>query len=172
MVSISSRCSPIRFAIAGVFALSLLWLLHRGFTGQSFSGPPHLVIGEEVPSTNPLKLQSIPLAHKNVVVASGFGAHFDVYLAVAWTLQRIMLKDQGSLQVYAPTPFFYKFQEVVDQYRLYEGEFKNPNDLLGDIKSVGDDRGIDLLILGTCEIEYAFCLLITRKSSQGPLFVS
>jgi len=156
MISVSPRCSFIRFAIAGVVALTLLWLVYRAFAGQSFSGAPHLVIGDEVPATNPLKLQSIPLVHKNVVVASGFGAHFDVYLAVAWTLQRVMPKDQGSLQVYAPTPFFFKFQDVVDRYQLYEGEIKHFNDLLGDIKSVGEDGGIDLLILGTCEIEYVF----------------
>jgi len=67
---------------------------------------------------NPLKLQSITLMHKNVVVASAFEFHFDVYMPIVWTLQRIMLKDQGNLQGYAATPFHFKFQEVVDQYGL------------------------------------------------------
>jgi len=31
---------------------------------------------------------------------------------------------------------------------------EGPNDLLGDIKNGGHDAGIDLIILGTCEIEY------------------
>jgi hypothetical protein len=88
------------------------------------------------------------------VVASAFGAHFDVYLTVAWTLKRIMVKERESLQVYAPTPFLFNFQEVVDRYGLYKGEIKDPNDLLGDIKSGGHDGGIDLMILGTCEVEY------------------
>ena len=105
---------------------------------------------------NPPKLQSIPQTHKNVVVASTFGAHFDVYMTVAWTLQRMMLNEPGNLQVYARTPFLYNFQKVVDRYGLYKGEFKEPKDLLGDIKSVGDDGRIDLVILGTCEIEYVF----------------
>ena len=79
-----------------------------------------------------------------------------------------MLKEPGNLQVYAPTPFLYNFQEVVERYGLYKGEVKDPNDLLGDIKSGGDDGRIDLVILGTCEIEYvvsashsAYILLIS-----------
>ena len=161
MVSVSSRFSIVRLTIAGVFCLSFLWLFHRGFGGHSFSSLPHFALGGEVPSTNPLKLQSVPLAHKNVVVASVFGAHFDVYMAVAWTLQRIMAKDQGSnLQVYAKVPFLYKFQEVVNRYGLYGGEFKDPKHLIGDIKR-DDEGGIDLLILGTCEIE---CVLSSFQS--------
>jgi len=85
------------------------------------------------------------------VVASGFEPHFDVYMAVVWTLKRIMLKDQGDVQVYRTKPFKHKFQEIVDQYGLYKGEFKDYKDLIGDIKSGGNDGGIDLVILGTCE---------------------
>ena len=135
-------------------ALSFLWLFNRGFEDQSFRSPPRFVLGDEARPANPLKLQSIPLMRKNVVVASAFGAHFDVYMAVAWTLQRIMRKDEGNLQVYAATPFLFNFQEVVDRYGLYEGEVKDPNNLLSDIKNDGGDSGIDLLILGTCEVEY------------------
>jgi len=156
MVSLSSRFSIIRLTIAGALGLSFLWLFHQGFTGQSLTSPPHFVLGDEVPSTNPLKLQSIPLAHKNVVVASVFGAHFDVYMAVAWTLHRIMPKNQGpSLRVYAQVPFLYKFQEVVNRYGLYEGEYQDPEHLIRDIQR-DNEGGIDLLILGTCEIEYVF----------------
>jgi len=161
-----SRLFFIRLAIAGLFVLSSLWLFFGGFTGKSFSSPPHFILGGDVSSANPLKLQSIPLTHKNIVVASGFGPHFDVYMAVAWTLKRIMLKDQGNIQVYRTKPFKYKFQEIVDHYGLYKGEYKDYKDLIGDIKSGGDDGGIDLVIFGTCEHEYVFRLLILRKSSH------
>ena len=150
-----SRPSFIRLAVAGVFVLSSLWLFYGSFTGKPFIRP-RCVLGDEFLSANPSTLQSIAQTHRNVVVASAFGAHFDVYMAVAWTLQRIMLKEPGNLQVYAPTPFLFNFQEVVDRYGLYKGEIKDPNDLLGDIKSGGHDGGIDLMILGTCEIEYVF----------------
>jgi hypothetical protein len=134
-----------------------------GFT-ESFSSPPRFVLGDEVSLENPLKLQSIPLTHKNVVVASAFPPHYDIYMTIAWTLKRIGLKDQGNLQVYA-SPFLFKFQEIVDQYGLYDGEIKDYKDLVGDIKSGGND-GVDLVIMGTCEVEYAFRLLMLRKSSQ------
>jgi len=147
-----SRSFSIRFAISGIFALSFLWLFFGGFS-NAFSSLPRFVLGDEVPLENPLNLQSIPLKHKNIVVASAFGWHYDVYMAVAWTLRRIMVNGQGNLQVYAPTPFPFKFQEVVDQYGLYEGEVKDYKDLIGDIKSDGNDGGIDLVILGTCEID-------------------
>jgi hypothetical protein len=91
-------------------------------------------------------------------------------MTVAWTLQRIMPKDEGNVQVYAQTPFLFKFQEVVEQYGLYEGEVKDYKDLVGDIKSGGGDGGIDLVILGTCEIEYAFRILVQCKSYQCLLF--
>jgi len=172
MVSLSSTHKPARFsrsflfriAIAGVFVLSSIWFLFGGFT-KSFSSLPRFVLGDEV-GANPLKLQSIPLVHKNVVVASAFPWHYDIYMPVAWTLGQIMLKDQGTLQVYAPMPFAFGYQEVMDQYGVYGGEIKSDNDLLRDIKSGGNDGGIDLVILGTCEIEYVFRLLVPRKLSQ------
>ena len=173
MVSLSSTHKPARFsrsflfriAIAGVFVLSSIWFLFGGFT-KSFSSLPRFVLGDEV-GADPLKLQSIPLVHKNVVVASAFPWHYDIYMPVAWTLGQIMLKDQGTLQVYAPMPFAFGYQEVMDQYGVYEGEIKSDNDLLRDIgKSGGNNGGIDLVILGTCEIEYVFRLLVPRKLSQ------
>jgi hypothetical protein len=148
-----SRPSFIRFALGVVVALSSLWLFYGAFTGKPFSRP-RFVLGDGILSANLPKLQSVAQTHKNVVVASTFVAHFDVYMAVAWTLQRIMPKESGNLQVYASTPFLFNFQEVVDRYGLYKGEVKAPNDLLGDIKRVEDDGGIDLVIFGTCEFEY------------------
>jgi hypothetical protein len=164
-----SRPSFIRFrvAVAWVFVLSSLWLFYGSFTGKP-SSRPRFALGDEVLSANPLALQSISQTHRNVVVASAFGAHFDVYMTVAWTLKRIMVKERGNLQVYAPTPFLFNFQEVVDRYGLYKGEIQDPNDLLGDIKSGGHDGGIDLVILGTCEIEYV--LLSSHSAYTFQLF--
>ena len=147
-----SRPSFIRLALV-VVTLFSLWVFYGAFTGKSFSQPRYF-LGDRILSANPPKLQSVVQTHKNVVVASTFVAHFDVYMAVAWTLQRIMPKESGNLQVYASTPFLFNFQEVVNRYGLYKGGVKAPNDLLGDIKSYGDNGGIDLVILGTCEFEY------------------
>lgn len=166
-----SRPSFIRLAVAGAFALSSLWIFYELFADRPFSRL-RFVMGDEVPPANLPKLQSIAQTHKNVVVASTFGAHFDVYMAVVWTLQRIMLKEPGNLQVYAQTPFGYKFQEVVDRYGLYKGEVKDPNHLLGDIKSGGDNGIIDLVILGTCEVEYVFSASHSADNLPISLFVS
>ena len=163
-----SRLSFFRLAVVVVVALPSLWLFYGAFTGKPFSRP-RFVLGDGITSANPPKLQSVAQTHKNVVVASTFVAHFDVYMAVAWTLQRIMLKESGNVQVYASTPFLFNFQEVVDRYGLYKGEVKAPNDLLGDIKSGGDDGGIDLVIFGTCEFEYV--LSSSHSAYIAPMFL-
>jgi hypothetical protein len=90
----------------------------------------------------------LPPATYNVVVASTFPHHFDVYLALVWSFERVM-KGRGSLQVYAPSPFYYDFQTVVDDLGLYHGSVKNPQNLIHDIESTA----IDMIILGTCEVE-------------------
>ena len=76
---------------------SPLCLFYGSSTGKSFSGP-RFSLGEEVLSANPSKLQSIAQTHKNVVMVSAFGAHFDVYMTVAWTLQRTMVKEPGTFK--------------------------------------------------------------------------
>lgn len=73
-----SRPPLIRLAVAGVIALPFLWIFSRSFMGKPFSRLC-FVLGDEGLSGNPPKLQSIPQTHKNMVVASVFGAHFDVY---------------------------------------------------------------------------------------------
>lgn len=84
-------------------------------------------------------------------MASTFGYHFDVYMAVAWTLQRVM--KEGNVQVYTPGPFYFDFQKMVDSYNLYDGTYKDYNTLVEDVTSVSGDGGIDLIVLGTCEVE-------------------
>ncbi|KAJ7650072.1 hypothetical protein FB45DRAFT_731699 [Roridomyces roridus] len=59
----------------------------------------------------------------------------------------------GTVEVYAPQPFGFDFQTIVDGQQLYRGEVKSPDDLVGDINATMGDGGIDLVVLGTCEVE-------------------
>ncbi|KAJ6458883.1 hypothetical protein DFH09DRAFT_1231861 [Mycena vulgaris] len=97
----------------------------------------------------------IPQKRHRVAVASTFGFHFDVYLSLVWTLQRVMDKSQtgGTVEVYAPQPFGFDFQRIVDTLQLYHGEVKSPEALIDDINSNMGDGGIDLVVLGTCEFD-------------------
>ncbi|KLO11988.1 hypothetical protein SCHPADRAFT_921523 [Schizopora paradoxa] len=94
----------------------------------------------------------------HVAFASLFPAHFDVYLAAAGTF-RDVLGDQGSVDVFAgERPFRFKFQEVIDRVDLYSGEVRDAGDLLhamNDTDFYPAEPGalIDLLVLGTCEID-------------------
>ena len=63
------------------------------------------------------------------------------------------MKNEGKVQVYASTPFSFDFNRIVEEYRLYNGTFKHHDDLLRDINNDTGDGGIDMVILGTCEIE-------------------
>lgn len=96
-----------------------------------------------------------PQIHKNIAIASSFGYHFDVYLAAAWTLRRVM--QQGNVQLYTPTPYYFDFQRIIDGYDLYSGSVKDYEDLTLDIMDNSGEGGIDLVILGTCEIECVKC---------------
>ncbi|KAJ8519067.1 hypothetical protein ONZ45_g3952 [Pleurotus djamor] len=98
-------------------------------------------------------LATQPIRHRNIAIASTFGFHHDVYLALAWTMERVMNKH-GKLQVYANLPFAYAFQDIVDQLGLYHGEVKPTPELIPAMKELGGDGGgIDMLILGTCEVD-------------------
>lgn len=92
--------------------------------------------------------------HQNIAIASDFGFHYDVYLAVAWTLERVM-KGRGSVQVYADTPYFFNFSNMSDELGLYHGSFKKPAELIPDIQN----SPIDMVIFGTCEMECVQCPL-------------
>jgi hypothetical protein len=98
-------------------------------------------------------IDSVTNVRSNVALASNFGFHFDVYLPLAWSIQRV-LQGQGHAQVYASTPFGFNFQNVSDELGLYRGHFKGPGDLIDDIRlNPSDGRGIDIVILGTCEVD-------------------
>ena len=85
---------------------------------------------------------------REVVVASRFPFHFDVYMTVVWTLGRIM--KRGSVRVFSDGPFRFDFQEVVESYGLFNGTFGHQRDLM---EEMGKNEKIDLVILGTCEVE-------------------
>ncbi len=114
--------------------------------------------GEVHPTFN---LESQPRRHlrTHVAVASLFIFHFDVYLAAAHTI-RDVLGDQGTVDVFAvDQPYPFGFQEVIDRLDLYSREVRDTKDLLDVLSATDfypDEPGamVDLLLLGTCEIEY------------------
>lgn len=116
---------------------------------------PHVSFGGTACSNTKSVIHPTTLVHSNIAVASNFAYHFDVYLPLVWSIQRV-LKGAGHLQVYAPTPFGFNFQNVSDELGLYRGHIKEPQDLIHDIRSSPEGDAIDMVILGTCEIEYVF----------------
>lgn len=90
---------------------------------------------------------------RNIVIASFFGYHFDVYMTIAWTLERVLANTPGSvIQVFAP-PFFYGFQKIVNDLGLYHGQIRDPEQLLSYITD-HTNGVVDTVFLGTCEFEY------------------
>lgn len=61
------------------------------------------------------------------------------------------------MQVYARTPYAFGFQEIVDELGLYHGPVKTPEELVKDITQDSGEGSIDLVVLGTCEVEYVSC---------------
>jgi hypothetical protein len=100
-------------------------------------------------------MHSTPQKRHRVAVASTFGFHHDVYMSLVWTLQRVMGRSPtgGTVEVYAPFPFGFEFQTIVETLQLYEGQVKSPELLIEAINSNMGDGGIDLVVLGTCEVE-------------------
>lgn len=93
------------------------------------------------------------LRRKNVAIASTFGFHHDVFLALAWTMKRVLGQTGGAVQVYARTPYAFGFQEIVDELGLYKGPVKTPEELVQDITRNNGEGSIDLVVLGTCEVD-------------------
>lgn len=105
----------------------------------------------------------------HVVIASEFNQHFDVHLAVAHTLQQLVLRDNGHVQVFAHMPLLHGFQEVVDSLHLYDGEIWHPDELVAYMRSdmnYPEEPGkmTDLLLFGTCEVE---CVQSLHSYSRG-----
>lgn len=92
------------------------------------------------------------ITRRNIAVASVFPHHFDVYMTVVWTLQRVLAQVPDSqIHVFA-APFNYGFQSLVDRLGLHHGSRNHPNELVSFLDSE-EGRRIDVLVLGTCEIE-------------------
>jgi hypothetical protein len=147
-------------ALVFILALASLWHYPSVSDGDSLSYGP--TWGEILLSTvfkkKSAHILSTPHKRHRVVVASTFGFHYDVYMALAWTFKRVMQGSHGSIEVYAPTPFAFGFQRIVEELGLYDGTVRNPSDLIHDLTSNTGDGGIDMVILGTCEIEWVYFL--------------
>ncbi|KAJ3558614.1 hypothetical protein NM688_g815 [Phlebia brevispora] len=92
------------------------------------------------------------LIRRNIVVASMFPHHFDVYMALVWTLQRVLEHLPGTqIRVFA-APFNYGFQSLVEQLGIYRGKRHNSDQLLSFLAGE-DGRTVDMVILGTCEVD-------------------
>ncbi|KAK0204984.1 hypothetical protein DFS33DRAFT_1259694 [Desarmillaria ectypa] len=75
-------------------------------------------------------------------------------MALAWTIGHVLERSAagGSLQVYAPSPFGFDFQTVVDNLELYHGTIHDPDHLIPDLRNMGKETMYDVVILRTCEI--------------------
>ncbi|KAJ7928860.1 hypothetical protein B0H13DRAFT_2544704 [Mycena leptocephala] len=82
---------------------------------------------------------AVPQKRHRVAIASLFFGHFDVYMALAWTLQRVMGRSKTGT--------------IVDNLRLYRGKTKSTDDFIKAINSNMGDGGIDTVVLGTCEFD-------------------
>ena len=113
---------------------------------------------EDAPSPAPVK-------RRNVVVASAFPHHFDVYMTVVWTLERVLsYVPDYKVHVFAE-PFNYGFQSLVDRLSLYHGR-RRPTSELVPFMSGEEGETVDMIVLGTCEIE-----CVTHISSMVPLLI-
>ena len=95
---------------------------------------------------------STPVKRHNVVVASHFGYHFDVYMALTWTLERV---TKNPVTVYVTEqPFHHRYNEFLDNSGLHRGPILSLRDLFHDLTTVpANGRMIDMVIFGTCEVE-------------------
>jgi hypothetical protein len=111
---------------------------------------------------------STPRKRHHIAVASTFAFHHDVYMSLVWTLEKLIGPNEGTVQTYAPLPFDYEFQKIVDTLGLYQGEVKTPETLVADLNSNLESGGIDMVVLGTCEFE---CVALIKNSTSSHLFL-
>jgi hypothetical protein len=102
---------------------------------------------------------SQPQVRKNIALATHFGLHQDVMVALAWTIERVM-KNNGTLSIYAPWPPPFGLEDIVNDLGLFHGVVKQDPELMRDILSDPGPGGIDMIIFGTCEVE---CVVIYRS---------
>lgn len=92
-----------------------------------------------------------------MAVATNFGAHFEAYVPVAWTLERLLRPLGGTVQMY-PGSLGHQYDRIINYTGMYHGSYQSPTMLEADLNSTTlfpDDKGamIDLIVFGTCELE-------------------
>lgn len=151
-------------ALTAALVLGSIWLLSSAYRNRHtyseldqarFGYPPRLNyshITDEPDSTIP------PRRRGNVAVASNFGPHFDVYMAFTKSLGDVMDGYHDGhdyiIHVFAQD-FGFGFQDIVDELHLWKhrgvrGHFE---ELFDHLNANTGDGGIDLVVLGTCEVE-------------------
>lgn len=149
-----------------VFAALTLFISTGSLLRSSTAGVPFnnikALTGLHVKSDNSSTVHSMktndlqdmgPLKRRNIAVASDFAHHFDVYMALAWGVQRALdMQGSGRVRVFA-RPFNFNFQTIVDELGLYNGTLHAPDDMITQVRDGNADGVIDMVILGTCEIE-------------------
>lgn len=183
--SIAAACAALLlFSLWTLYAMDLEWyratllssstvVLDIERCNQDFEAPIHedVVPAEVSASAEPSEVDALAIRRTHIAVASFFSFHFDVYMALVWTLERVLSQVPGSqLRVFAQ-PFYYGFQSIVDDFDLYHGEQRSPEELLEYARS---NPTLDMIVLGTCEIEYVqlfhvVWLLLSAPSSLPQL---
>ncbi|KAL0955048.1 hypothetical protein HGRIS_003966 [Hohenbuehelia grisea] len=158
LLAASNRRTVLAITAACVLVLFILGRHQTAYGTEGFDERgrswKHRLCNVLMPDSSKVQdIQAESVKHSRVAIASTFGFHHDVYLALAWTMERVMKEIGGRLQVYAPTPLNYAFQNIVDDLRLYSGEIKHQDDLLKDVTRNNGDGGIDMIVLGTCEFD-------------------
>lgn len=122
--------------------------------------PPHRVIYNDSAwyASRPTSLP--PRQRKNIVVASSFPYHFDVYMAAAKTIGDVLdfepedNDEGGVINLFTPD-FGFGFGEIVEELGLWKhkGTRGRPEELVDYINGDAGAGGVDLIVFGTCEVE-------------------
>ena len=149
--------------LTGALILGSVWLLSSAWDFRhDYSELDGTRLGYPPPRNHSLPggvLSELPpRRRKNVAVASGFGPHFDVYMAFAKTLGDVMDEDGDggyTIHVFAQD-FAFGFQDLVDELHLWKhrGVRGKPEELFDHLSSNTEAGSIDLVVLGTCEVEW------------------
>ncbi len=140
------RPKPLYLAAAALTGAFLFFTLYNAYSDESYSG-----------RENELTVDlDLPVRHQNIAIVTSFGFHFNVYMAVAWTIGRIFQRRQrfedNSLHVYAPYPFYFDFQDTVEAAGVYNGSHRSFEQFLPDLLHGVDGKHFDMVVLGTCEV--------------------
>lgn len=55
--------------------------------------------------------------------------------------------------VYSPEKFRFGFDNIVEMLGLYKGDVRPSENLFDDLDTEVDGRKVELVVLGTCEVE-------------------